>query len=128
MTASQMVEVFFESYQFTDFAADPELLTLIAEHPTRPRQVGYLVVRRSVYEEPDPSPFPYIYDIAVHPDCWGQRVPHDLLAVADSSLAETGRTGLQADVSEGNPRALKTALKSLGFEPLSRRWARRLGD
>lgn len=126
ISAPQMVDTYFRSYQSTDFAGDPELRTLIADHPEKPRQVGYLVVRLGLCEEPDPTPFAYVYDIAVHPDHWGRRVPHQLIRAADPMLRAEGFTTLVGDVSQANPRALKTGLKSLSFQTRSRRWAKNL--
>ena len=128
ISAPRMLEIFFESYQSLDFAGDPELITLIAETPGRARAIAYLVVRLGLSEEPDPATFAYIYDIAVHPDHWGKRAPHDLLFRAEQLLKERGIHRLVADISASNRRAFLTATKSLGYGLASRRWAKCLGN
>jgi GNAT superfamily N-acetyltransferase len=126
ISAPRMLEIFFQSYQSLDFAGDPELITLIAETPGRARAIAYLVIRLGLSEDPDPATFAYIYDIAVHPDHWGKRAPHDLLFRAEQLLKERAIERLVADISASNRRAFLTATKSLGYRLASRRWAKNL--
>ena len=126
ISAPRMLEIFFQSYQSLDFAGDPELITLIAETPARARAIAYLVIRLGLTEDPDPATFAYIYDIAVHPDHWGKRAPHDLLFRAEQLLKERGIDRLVADISASNRRAFVTATRSIGYRLLSRRWAKNL--
>ncbi|MEW6283166.1 MAG: GNAT family N-acetyltransferase [Candidatus Eremiobacterota bacterium] len=118
-----IAQSYFDTYLATDFAGDPALKTFIAEHPTEPRQIGYIVLKLGYADGVDAAPMAYIYDLAVHPDQWGRRVVHDLMLEVDRFLVQEGIRFLQGDISQANQRALKTAVKSLGFQVEWRRWA-----
>lgn len=90
------------------------------------RQAGYLLVKTGFQEPVTGQRLAYIYDLAVHPDHWGRRATQLLMRDVERRLAELGFDIFCGDISERNPRALKTAIKSLGFTLEYRRFGRKL--
>ena len=90
------------------------------------RQAGYLLIKTGFIEPIARHSLAYIYDLAIHPDHWGRRATQLLMRDVERRLAEQGHDIFTGDISERNPRALKTSIKSLGFTLEYRRWGRKL--
>jgi ribosomal protein S18 acetylase RimI-like enzyme len=122
---------FFSSYVTQSFVDDPRMRAFVAEDhsdPEVPLQIGYIILKLGYEDIVDKQRLAYIYDIAVRPEYWGKRVVHDLMDRVERFMARNQITLLQGDISTGNQRALRTAMKALGFEIEWQRWARRVRE
>jgi ribosomal protein S18 acetylase RimI-like enzyme len=120
---------FFASYTSQSFYDDPRMKAFIAEDlsdPENPTQIGYIILKLGFQDLVDQQRLAYIYDISVHPDYWGKRVFHDLMDQADRFMVKNRVTLLQGDISMNNQRALRAAVKMLGFQVEWQRWAKKL--
>jgi len=120
---------FFASYANQSFYDDPRMAAFVAEDlsdPENPRQIGYIILKLGFQDLVDKQRLAYIYDISVHPDYWGKRVFHDLMDQADRFMVKNRVTLLQGDISMNNQRALRTAIKALGFKIEWQRWSKKL--
>ncbi len=101
---------------------DPTRVLIIEDREAAGRtQMGYLMLKLNF-----DGNNAYIYDLAVHKDYWGRRATQYLMRAGENYLADLGVEALVGDISEENPRALKTALKSLSFTIESQRWGARV--
>ncbi|MBI3929018.1 MAG: GNAT family N-acetyltransferase [Armatimonadetes bacterium] len=117
----------FASFARLDLEDDPVTAVLLAWDRKSYRSAGYIMVRTAQLDAISAGSLAYLYDLNVHRDYWGRYAAHCLVRGAENWLFERGVSYWYADISAGNPRPLKTAVKQLGFRLLSRRWARRSG-
>lgn len=115
---------YLDVYLGLDIARDPRLLVLIAETGGLP--VGYLMLKLGYSDEITGERIGYIYDLAVEPEHWGRRATQRLMREAEARLHADGVALMLGDISADNPRAVKTAVKSLGYAIEGHRRARRL--
>lgn len=115
---------YLDVYMNLDVAGDPRLLVLIAEFEGAP--VGYLMLKLGYSDEITGERVGYIYDLAVEPAHWGRRATQRLMRQAEARLHADGVALMLGDISADNPRAVKTAVKSLGYSVEGHRVARRL--
>jgi ribosomal protein S18 acetylase RimI-like enzyme len=120
----RIAAAYLDTYAGLDFAGDPRAPVFVVELSGRP--AGYLMLRLGYHDEVTGHEVAYIYDLAIHPEHWGRRAVHRLLREVEAWLFAHGVRVLLGDVSQSNPRALKTALRALGFELEWRRWTREL--
>ncbi|MDQ7822204.1 MAG: GNAT family N-acetyltransferase [Candidatus Eremiobacteraeota bacterium] len=104
-----------------------DFTALIIEDAVKETPVGYLLFKTNACDAITGARLGYVYDIAIHPDYWGKRAAQRLMKEGINLLSEKGIPFCLADISEGNQRALKTAIKSIGFHLESIRWMKKLG-
>lgn len=117
---------YMSSYVSLPIGSDEHFSALIIEDRNIFKPIGYLLLKMRYRDAVTGDLLAYIYDIAIHPDYWGKRAVHRLMKEAENMLAERGISYWMGDISAGNPRALKTALKSLRFLLESSRWLKKL--
>lgn len=112
---------FLQAYVDLDLDNDPNLIPWLVEREGEP--VGYLMLKLGYQTEVSGEEAAYIYDLAVHPEHWGRRATQKLMRYAESDLDRRGIAYMIGDISAANPRALKTSVKSLGFQVEWNRWS-----
>lgn len=116
---------YLEVYLGLDLEGDPRLETLIVQQGKTP--VGYLMLKTGYSDEVTGEALAYIYDLAIEPEHWGKRATQRIMREAEARMHARGVAVLLGDISAANPRALKTAIHSLGYTLEQQRWARGLG-
>jgi ribosomal protein S18 acetylase RimI-like enzyme len=99
---------------------------LIIEDRALMKPIGYLLLKLHYEDSLTGEQLAYIYDLAIHSDYWGKRATQRLMREAENRLAARGIAYWLGDISIENPRALKTAMKSLRFQLESERWLKKL--
>lgn len=117
---------FLSIYSSMSLAEREEFTSLIIEDGIKDSSVGYLLFKTASRDVITGDRLGYIYDIAIHPDYWGKRATHRLMREGENFMVEKGISYLLGDISDSNQRALKTAIKSIGFSPERIRWMKRL--
>lgn|GEM_PF-773110 len=117
---------FLGIYSGMSLAEREEFTSLIIEDRIKDISAGYLLFKTSSSDVITGDRLGYIYDIAIHPDYWGRRATQRLMREGENYMAEKGMAYLLGDISDNNQRALKTAIKSIGFSPDRIRWMKRL--
>lgn len=117
---------YLDVYLALDLEGNPCLEGLIAEKDGLP--VGYLLLKTGYTDEITGESLAYIYDLAIDPEHWGRRATQRIMREAETRMHARGVRILLGDISASNPRALKTAIHSLGYTLEQQRWARRLGQ
>lgn len=117
---------FLSIYSGMSLAEREEFTSLVIEDRIKDSSIGYLLFKTSSSDVITGDRLGYIYDIAIHPDYWGKRATQRLMREGENFMAEKGIAYLLGDISNNNQRALKTAIKSIGFSPDRIRWMKRL--
>ncbi len=115
-------QVYLSFYSAMEIEENSMMKVLVAQDKKTFRSVGYIIIKMSVVDAVSKKPLAYIYDLNVHRDYWGKYVAQRLVREAENHMLTTRARILLGDVSHSNPRALKTAIKSLNFTLYSRRW------
>ncbi|MCD4786578.1 MAG: GNAT family N-acetyltransferase [Candidatus Eremiobacteraeota bacterium] len=124
--SKRIEEECFNSYSDMNLLSDPEISVYIIEETETFRQVGYIIMQTKSDDVICARKNAYVYDISIHHDFWGKYAAQRLLREAENIFSEKGYYYLYADTSQNNPRALKMAVKSLGYKLYSRRWAKKV--
>lgn len=117
---------FFDTYAEMNIVNDRYMKVFIGEEPEVRRQAGYIIIKVEALDMVSEKPLAYIYDINVHRDYWGKYITQRLVKEAQNHLAGRGVEYLIGDTAESNPRPLKVAIKTLGFNLYSRRWVKKI--
>lgn len=115
-------------YSGMSLAETETFSALIIDDNVKEEPAGYLLMKTDTYDDAIDERLGYVYDIAVHPDYWGKRVAQRLMKEGEHHLLRKGIIWCIGDVSQDNPRALKTAIKSAGFTLESIRWMKKLPE
>ncbi|MDQ7821558.1 MAG: GNAT family N-acetyltransferase [Candidatus Eremiobacteraeota bacterium] len=106
---------------------DDEFLEgLIIEDTMMSKPVGYLLMKTSSRHAVTGHKLGCVQDMAIHPDYWGKRATQRIMRVGENLLHSRGIGYITGDISHENQRALKTALKSLGYQKESLWWMKRI--
>jgi hypothetical protein len=106
-------------------AANPEVRALIGERLTDGEPLGYLLLK-FINDETTGTRLGYCYDIAVHPDEFGSGLSQHLSHEGEKVFAAEDVHVCLGDISASNPRPLKYATRSLGYDVESQTWALRV--
>jgi len=68
----------------------------------------------------------YVYDMAIKPEYWKTRASWRLMKETENLLIQKGIDFLLGDISEKNQRALKGALRLIGFTLERVRWMKKI--
>ncbi len=123
--SARYIQLNYNSYASMDITGDPGQRFFIVEDKSLRQSVGFISLITDVADAISPHKCAYLFDMSVHESYWGKYATHVLVRGADNYLTEHDYTCMYADVLSSNPRALKTAVKSLGFIRHSRQWARK---
>ena len=122
--AEEIQQNYFHGYSEMDLTGEAEMWTLIGEDIENNRPVGYIMLQKEPDDVITAEKTSYLFDISVHRDYWGKYATQRLMREAENWLAKKDYKYIYADISERNPRPLKTAIKSLDYTLYSRRWAK----
>ena len=103
-----------------DFAA------LIIEDALKNESAGYLLLKTDTCDPVTGERLGYVYDLSIHPHYWGKRATQRLMKEGENYLYHKGIPYFLGDICEDNQRALKTAIKSIGFTLERIRWMKKL--
>jgi len=117
---------FLNIYSRMSLAEREEFTSLIIEDRLKDSSIGYLLFKTESSDAITGVRLGYIYDIAIHPDYWGRRATQRLMREGENYMVRKGIGYLLGDISDSNQRALKTAIKSIGFFHERVRWMKRL--
>lgn len=123
--APQIQQAYFNEYSVMDLSEKSSKTVLICEDIENYRLTGYIILQTEPDDVITAEKTAYLYDISTHKDYWGRYATQRLMREAENWLAERDFKYIYADISHRNPRPLKTALKSLDYSLISRRWARK---
>jgi len=118
---------YLETYARMRLEGDEFLISLIIEEKETFKPLGYLMYKTNSCDSFTGDPVAYIYDLAVDPEYWGKRVTQRIMREGENLMADMGFVYITGDISESNQRALKTAVKSLGYSLESVRWMKKVG-
>lgn len=124
--ASQIRQAYFNEYSAMDLSGKSSRTVLICEDIENYRLTGYIILQTEPDDVITAEKTAYLYDISTHRDYWGRYATQRLMREAENWLAARDFKYIYADISHRNPRPLKTALKSLDYSLISRRWAKKL--
>ncbi|MHC9541095.1 MAG: GNAT family N-acetyltransferase [Vulcanimicrobiota bacterium] len=117
---------YLETYSRILLEGDEFLIPLVIEEKETFKPIGYLMYKTNSCDSFTGDPIAYIYDLAVDPAYWGKRVTQRIMREGESLLVDMGFVYIIGDISESNQRALKTAMKSLGYSLESVRWVKKI--
>lgn len=123
--ASQIQQAYFNDYSLMDLSGKSSRTVLICEDVENYRLTGYIILQTEPDDVITAEKTAYLYDISTHKDYWGRYATQRLMREAENWLAQRDFRYIYADISHRNPRPLKTALKSLDYSLISRRWAKK---
>ncbi|MFP4498326.1 MAG: GNAT family N-acetyltransferase [Vulcanimicrobiota bacterium] len=126
-SSEEIQQKYFEHYSQMPIDEEPFLHIFIAEDLINLQPAGYIIIKTSAIDQVSRQSMAYIYDLNVHKDYWGKYVTQRLVKEAENWLVEDNIHLLIGDISDSNPRPLKTALKTLNFTLYSRRWVKEPG-
>ena len=124
--APRIQQAYFNEYSMMDLSEKSLKTVLICEDIENYRLTGYIILQMEPDDVITAEKTAYLYDISIHKDYWGRYATQRLMREAENWLAERDFKYIYADISHRNPRPLKTALKSLDYSLISRRWAKKL--
>ncbi len=124
--APQIQQAYFNEYSAMELSEKSSKTVLVCEDIENYRLTGYIILQMEPDDVITAGKTAYLYDISTHRDYWGRYATQRIMREAENWLAERDFKYIYADISHRNPRPLKTALKSLDYSLISRRWAKKL--
>ncbi len=126
-TKEEVASRYLETYSRIRLEGDEFLTPLIIEDRALFKPIGYLMYKTNSCDSFTGEPIAYIYDLAIDPAYWGKRATQRIMREGENFMGDLGIVYIIGDISETNQRALKTAMKSLGYSLESVRWMRKVG-
>lgn len=117
---------YFDFYSSLSVTDEPGMKFLTVVEKSTDRKAGYLCFQTNPVDAVFSKKTAYLFDINVHRDFWGRYATQRLMREMENRLKDMGFEYVYADISQSNPRPLKTALKSLDYSIFARQWAKKL--
>jgi ribosomal protein S18 acetylase RimI-like enzyme len=119
-------ESYFNLYAGMNLEENKNLRVFIVEDPKEYRPIGFIIIMTDTESVISAKSSGYIYDLSVHPDYWGRYATQRIMREAENILASEGCGYYFGDISELNPRALKTSIRTLDFKLYGRKWVKNI--
>ena len=107
----------FAGYRTIDFGPESPIDLFVAEE--KYQSVGYILI------ELKPDGTVYLEDLGVKRSHWGKYVAQFLVRAVENLLVAHGTELMWSEISAGNRRSFRTAVRSLRFQPRVEIWFRR---
>jgi hypothetical protein len=117
---------FLEAYSTLALEETDDFLALIIEDRHKEEPIGYMMLKTDSFDVFTGKRLAYVYDMAIHSEYWKTRAAWRMMKETENHLVGKGIHFIMGDISEKNQRALKGALKLIGFTVDRVRWMRKI--
>ncbi|MCE1245258.1 MAG: GNAT family N-acetyltransferase [Firmicutes bacterium] len=118
----EIKEAYFNLYAGLGIENNELLNVYIVEDPKEYRPVGFIIIMPNPESIISAKTTGYIYDLSVHNEYWGKYASQRIMREAENMLAEQNCGYYIGDISVMNPRATRTAIRTLNFKLWGRKW------
>ena len=122
----EIKEAYFNLYAGLEIEGNKSLRTFIVEDPKEYRPIGFIIIMPNPETVLSAKTTGYIYDLSVHKDYWGKYASQRIMREAENILADENCGYYFGDISVMNPRATRTAVRTLNFNLYGRKWVKNL--
>jgi len=117
---------FLEIYSALNIEESRDFSSLIIEDSLRDEPIGYMMLKLGSIDQVTGAWLGYVYDMAIQQEYWKTRAALRLMKETENLLMAKGIDFFLGDISEKNQRALKGAVRLIGFTHERLRWMKKI--